>query len=627
MTGAEVLIKFTAEKSGVDKATSGFTVGLGKLTQAFTLANVAASAINKTIGVFNQNLDNAISRYDTMNNFPKVMSNLGIGTDEAQKSVDKLSEKLSGLPTSLDSAASSVQRLTSKNGNIDKSTDMFLALNNAILAGGANAQTQASALEQISQAYAKGKPDMMEWRSMLTAMPAQLKQVATAMGYVDADALGESLRDGTVSMDAFMETIMQLNTTGVGEFANFETQARNATGGVATSITNMKTAITRGITNVIASVDEGLKEFGGLSGVISKIGKIAEKVFKKMGSVISKVIPFLIQMGESIMPQLEAMFVQIAPVMAQIFEQIMPTAISIIQQLLPMITQIITAILPVIVDLINMLLPPLMEIINMILPVIQQLLNAILPLLKPIVALIKPIIDVLMALIRPLLEIIGVILPPLIDLFTTIMDTILPPLTAAFETLASAIGDRISYVFENVVKPYIAGIKKVLGGIIDFITGVFTGDWSKAWEGVKNIFSGIADSLIAVFKVPLNWIIDGINKFIRGLNKIEIPDWVPGVGGKGFHINEIPKLATGTNYVPEDTLAVLHKGEAVVPKKFNPYSSGVDSQLIVRMNTIAPTVNVIVNAQFETDPLGQMVQNIKTFSGGAKNDYNYGMGR
>ena len=626
MTGAEVLTRFTADTSGVDKATSGFTTGLGKLTTAFTLANVAAGAINKTIGVFNQNLDNAISRYDTMNNFPKVMSNLGIGADEAQKSVDKLSEKLSGLPTSLDNAASSVQRLTSKNGDIDKSTDMFLALNNAILAGGANAQTQASALEQISQAYAKGKPDMMEWRSIMTAMPAQLKQVATAMGYVDADALGESLRDGTVSMDQFMETIMQLNTTGVGEFANFETQARNATGGVATSITNMKTAITRGITNVIASVDDGLKEFGGLSGVISKIGKIAEKVFKKMGSVVSKVIPFLIQMGESIMPQLEAMFVQIAPVMSQIFEQIMPTAISIIQQLLPMITQIITTILPIIVELINMLLPPLLEIIQMILPVIQQLLNSILPLLKPIVSLIKPIIEVLMAVITPLVEIISTILPPLIDLFSTITNVILPPLTAAFDIMAGVVSASIERMF-NFIKPIFDNIKKYLGGVIDFIGGVFSGDWSRVWEGVKTIFSSIIDTFIEIFKAPLNWIIDGINVFIRGLNKIQIPDWVPGVGGKGLNISEIPRLNVGTNYVPEDTLAVLHKGEAVVPKKFNPYSSGVDSQLIGRMNTIAPTVNVVVNAQFETDPLGQMVQNIKTFSGGAKNDYNYGMGR
>ena len=39
----------------------------------------------------------------------------------------------------------------------------------------------------------------------------------------------------------------------------------------------------------------------------------------------------------------------------------------------------------------------------------------------------------------------------------------------------------------------------------------------------------------------------------------------------------IPKLASGTNYVPEDTLAYLHKGEAVVPKRFNAEGYGVGS--------------------------------------------------
>ena len=102
-----------------------------------------------------------------MKNYVNVMSNLGIGSKDAEASIKRLSEALKGLPTSLDQAAMSVQRFSSSNKNVKASTEMFLALNNAILAGGASMQTQATALEQVSQAYAKGKPDMMEWRTMM----------------------------------------------------------------------------------------------------------------------------------------------------------------------------------------------------------------------------------------------------------------------------------------------------------------------------------------------------------------------------------------------------------------------------------------------------------------------------
>ena len=117
----------------------------------------------------------------------------------------------------------------------------------------------------------------------------------------------------------------------------------------------------------------------------------------------------------------------------------------------------------------------------------------------------------------------------------------------------------------STIKGVVDGFKKIFNGIITFITGVFTGNWKKAWEGVKNIFKGIVDTLWSIIKFPLNLIIDGINALIGGLNKIkfDVPDWIPLIGGKkfGFNIPKIPKLAVGTNYVAEDGLAYLHKGE------------------------------------------------------------------
>lgn len=156
-----------------------------KIPEGFEKANSSANSLLKTLMGFSvvQKITNlvtgqigsAIDRLDTMNNYPKVMSNLGIGEQQANASIKTLSENLKGLPTTLNDAVSSVQNFTSVNGNVSKSTQMFLALNNAILAGGGSTQVQQSALEQLSQSYAKGKPDMMEWRSAMTAMPAQMK--------------------------------------------------------------------------------------------------------------------------------------------------------------------------------------------------------------------------------------------------------------------------------------------------------------------------------------------------------------------------------------------------------------------------------------------------------------------
>lgn len=287
--------------------TSGYQKGINDITSktksgGATVKNIIAGLgitklVTKAFDVIRSSMDGAISRLDTMNNFPKVMSNLGIGAKESQKAIDKLSEGLQGIPTSLDAGALAVQRFTSKNGDVQKSADIFLAVNDAILAGGASTQIQESALEQLSQAYSKGKMDMMEWRTLQTAMPAQLKQVASAMG-LTTDQLGEMLRTGDDTekvFDEFVDTIIKMDKTGVKGFKSLKEQARNATGGIQTSIANMKTAITRGVAGMIQEFDKVLKKkgFGSISENITKLGKQAENLLKNIGRWMPNVIDVL----------------------------------------------------------------------------------------------------------------------------------------------------------------------------------------------------------------------------------------------------------------------------------------------------------------------------------------------
>jgi hypothetical protein len=167
--------------------------------------------------------------------------------------------------------------------------------------------------------------------------------------------------------------------------------------------------------------------------------------------------------------------------------------------------------------------------------------------LKP---LFDNILDMIGELINGALEIYNKFIAPIVG---WLVDTLGPVFTVVFSTILGTVKSVIGTI-SNVINSIITVIK----GVIQFITGVFTGDWKKAWEGVSNIFKGIVDGLANIFKAPLNFIIDGINGFLKGLNKIKIPDWVPAVGGNGFNIPLIPKLAKGAVIPPnKEFMAIL----------------------------------------------------------------------
>ena len=267
------------------------------------LGNVIGNVLSKAFSALASEIDGAVKRLDTLNNFPKVMANMKVSSADAEKSVAILSDKLRGLPTSLDDAILSVQRFTATNGNIKASTAAFLALNNAILAGGASAQLQSSALEQMSQAYTKGRADSMEWRTLLQAMPAQMNQIAQAMGYTNAALGGDfynAMQNGTVSMNDFMGTIVKLNKQGVNGFGSFAEQAAASTNGVGTSITNLKLTIQRGLAEIMNAIGQS-NIAGFFNGIASAIGTVTNYIvaFVKIAVQAVNALRSLFGMGKA----------------------------------------------------------------------------------------------------------------------------------------------------------------------------------------------------------------------------------------------------------------------------------------------------------------------------------------
>lgn len=266
----------TTEIAGIGTLAGGGFMSAYSSAIMGAIGGVTAQLTSIVTSAISSSMDSAIKRVDTLNNYPRVMQNLGFSAEEADNSISMIDEHLQGLPTTVDALASSVQALSPMFDDLDDATEVALAMNDALLAGGASAAEAESAMTQYTQMMAKGKPDMQDWRALQSAMPGQLDQIAKALlgPTSNAQQLYEALQEGTVTMDDFNRTVVELDENGANGFASFEEQARDATGGIATQLANLRTAVVKAVANVLQVIQPYIQPaVDWLKGIIKRAGE------------------------------------------------------------------------------------------------------------------------------------------------------------------------------------------------------------------------------------------------------------------------------------------------------------------------------------------------------------------
>lgn len=274
------------------------------LRAAGKVAIGAAAAIGTTL---TGSIGSAVSRVDTLNNFPRIMANLGYSASDAAKSAKKLSEKLRGLPTSLQDIMPLVQQIAPLTGSLDEATNVGLAFNNMLVASGKSTADQSRAMQQYTQMLATGKVDMASWKTLMEVMPAQMNQLAESLlgaGKSGFD-LYDALRDGKLTMEDVNKAMVKLNDEGSGKFASFAKQAKDASKGIQTAWTNLKTRITGAMASIIQAIGPE-KISGALDRVGAAIGKIGDAFDKAASGPGSKAFSATIGHIASLMPMVGA---------------------------------------------------------------------------------------------------------------------------------------------------------------------------------------------------------------------------------------------------------------------------------------------------------------------------------
>lgn len=291
----------TAQKG--DRGSSSlkkFAVG----SAVFQLAAKGAELLGEALG-------GAIQRFDTLESYPRVMQAMGHSTEDVTRSTKKLAAGIEGLPTTLNEVVGTAQRLTSITGDINKSTDLTLALNNAFLASGSSSADASRGLQQFSQMLSAGKVDMQSWKTLQETMPYALQKTAESFGFAGQSAQNDfysALKEGRITFNQFSSKLVELNG-GVGGFAEL---AKTNSKGIQTSFGNLKNAVVKGVANTIKALDDLTKATTGKTiaenfdalkviinaafGVIVNVIKASTPVFQTLFSILgigASVISFL----------------------------------------------------------------------------------------------------------------------------------------------------------------------------------------------------------------------------------------------------------------------------------------------------------------------------------------------
>lgn len=390
----------------------------------------------------------------------KLVGDIYINNDEANKSIQKTDDKASNLGKTLLKGTQTVAKWGA-------------ALAGAATGAAAGLMKVATSASESADEIDKASIRMGISTDSYQELRYAAEQCGVEMGTLEKAA--KKLEGTDMTFDEAIESIMSLGTEAE------RTQKASELFGDSIAYT---------LSPILASSGEdfnGLRDRAHELGIVMseedvaagvKLGDTMSDVKKAIGGVVtqlgSKLVPIVQKLADTLLehlPQIEALFDEIAPVLEDLLETILPLLLDLAAAVLPPIFDLIKAILPLLADLAKTIFPLIANVLGLILPVVTKLVEAVLP---PLLKLLQPILD----LLNPIFDIINTILSPFLDLISLALEPLnllLTPLNAAFKVMKD--------VIDALAKPV-----KTLGSLLSGLSfpSIEIPAWAKKLLGIED---------------------------------------------------------------------------------------------------------------------------------------------
>lgn len=552
---------FILSQSGtnIEKMQVGMKTLVNRMEESAKGSGVGADAL-KRLGVSATDSSGNLKKQEqVMEEVVRKMQDMPEGAEKSKLAFDLFGKSGLELMPLLNSVGGSVDELK------DKAHELGLVLSDEAIDAGVNFQDAMDQLKRSlggvgTQILATLMPTVTEWAGQIAVLTGKvqkfaqehprliqlLTKVAGGLLLAKAGALGLKLgflqaKGGVLGILGIISRLKAANL--VGGISKVKGLIMGMSGGILPVIAAI-TAIAVAIKLVMGNVDAIREKIRGVfgEGGVAIFDKFVATV-RQIGGAIKGILGGgaaegvsgffdkfsqgspIIESVKGVIESLTGTVSTIISVMAEAAQAILPTLISVITTVAEVVGGVLQAVLPVLLDMISQILPIIAGAAQTIIPLLAEAISRVAEDIAPIVNFLIPLFMELLNALMPVIQ----------------------ALATVFTTVLGAAVQQISAIIQ--------GLTGIFVGLIDFITGVFTGNWGQAWQGVKNIFKSAFDALVGIAKAPINAVISLVNRAIGGLNKIKIPDWVPGVGGKGINIPLVPQLWKGSAHAPDTFIA------------------------------------------------------------------------
>jgi len=596
--GGDILYHFKGDTSDLEKKTNDLSKdlksSLNTIGNAMTVGvSIPLTAI-ATAGVkYNAELESYSANLTTL---------LGGNKKQAEELLNTLKETAKTTPYETSQLVKATQTMMSF-GISAKDSQKYLSQIGDISMG--NAEKLSGLTLAFSQVQSAGKLTGQDLLQMINQGFNPLNIISKETGESMA-SLKERMSEGGVSAEEVAHAFEIATSKGGLFYQGMEKGAKTTEGQISTLKDSFKEAtgsLTEALLPTLLSLVQTLTKVADWFSNLSESGK---RTILIIGGIVASIGP-LIKVGLGIAKIVNAFKIFVGVIksleVATKLMAIAQGALNVVMALNP-ITLIIIAIVALIAILV--LLWNKCEWfrngVMAIFEVIKMHITMVMNIIKPIVQTIITIVQEILTALKPVIDFIKMLVINYIKFYITMAITIIRGIITVIQSVvnfASSIPGKVKSFVSKIVNFFKEAPSKMLNIGLDIVKGIGKGitsgvSWLK--NRIKEFVGNVTSFIKKVFKIgsPSKLMAD------------QIGQWIP----KG--------IAVGIDANTDSVYSAMKDLTTGV---------GLDSNFVNQSGLhYSPNVIVNNNVNMKTDPLGQVVGNIKTFSGGAKNDYNYGMG-